>query len=147
MPNELPGETYSRVQCLCQEGDMLADQALFGEAVSKYEEALELLPIPISQWEASTWILTAIGDACFRKKDYQKAVRSLLDTMNCPGAVGNPFIHLRLGQAQLELGNDILAKDELARAYMGGGKEVFHGEDPKYFELVTTTLREPPDGW
>jgi len=132
---------------MCQEGDVLADQALLGEAVSKYEEALGLLPMPISQWEASTWILTAIGDACFHMKDYQKAVRSLLDAMNCPGALGNPFIHLRLGQVQLELGNDILAKDELARAYMGGGKEVFHEEDPKYFELVKTTLRKPPSGW
>jgi hypothetical protein len=25
--------------------------------------------------------------------------------MHCPGAIGNPFIHLRLGQAQFELGN------------------------------------------
>jgi hypothetical protein len=30
---------------------------------------------------------------------------------------------------------------------MGGGKEVFHEEDPKYFELVKTTLRKPPSGW
>ncbi|MGB7380321.1 MAG: hypothetical protein WA959_27700 [Rivularia sp. (in: cyanobacteria)] len=39
--------------------------------------------------------------------------------MHCPGAVGNPFIHLILRQAQFELGNFDRAKDNLARAYMG----------------------------
>jgi hypothetical protein len=45
------------------------------------------------------------------------------------------------------LGNELVALDELARAYMGAGKEIFQGEDPKYFELVKQNLKEPPSGW
>ena len=36
---------------------------------------------------------------------------------------GNPFLRLRLGQVQVELGALDEAADNLTRAYMGGGRE------------------------
>ncbi|SHM03275.1 hypothetical protein SAMN02746009_03838 [Hymenobacter psychrotolerans DSM 18569] len=56
--------------------------------------------------------------------------------MHCPDAIGNPLIHLRLGQVQYEMGNFAKAKDELMRAYMGQGEEIFEGEDEKYFTFL-----------
>ena len=67
--------------------------------------------------------------------------------MHCPGAIGNPFLHLRLGQCQFELGNLDRAADELARAYMGTGIEIFEDEEGKYFEFLKTRLQPPPGGW
>ena len=58
--------------------------------------------------------------------------------MQCPEAIGNPFIHLRLGQAQFELGDKEAAADELMRAYMGAGAEIFAEEAPKYLEYLAT---------
>jgi hypothetical protein len=58
--------------------------------------------------------------------------------MRCPEAIGNPFIHLRLGQTQFELGNKDRAADELMRAYMGAGAEIFAEEAPKYLEFLGT---------
>jgi tetratricopeptide (TPR) repeat protein len=144
---ELPEAIHSQVKALCAEGDAHAEQASYDEAVCKYAVALELLPEPITQWEAATWILTAIGDARFLQKRYDEAIQPLLDAMKCPGAIGSPFVHLRLGQVQFELGNEVLAKDELARAYMGGGKKLFQTEDLKYWEVVTSALKRPPGGW
>jgi hypothetical protein len=63
--------------------------------------------------------------------------------MHCPGDIGNPFLHLRLGQSQLELGNRERAADELARAYMGGGKEIFEQDEPEYFQFLKTVLKKP----
>ena len=65
--------------------------------------------------------------------------------MRCPGAIGNPFIHLRLGQAQFELKNLGRAKDDLARAYMGGGDEIFKDEDRKYLHFIKEILRPRED--
>lgn len=55
--------------------------------------------------------------------------------MHCPNAIGNPFLHLRLGQCQFELEALDRAADELMRAYMGGGAEVFQDQEPKYMRF------------
>lgn len=60
--------------------------------------------------------------------------------MRCPDAMGNPFLHLRLGQCQFELAALDRAADELARAYMGGGPELFSQEDPKYLAFLKTRI-------
>lgn len=67
--------------------------------------------------------------------------------MHCPGAIGNPFLHLRLGQCQLELGNNDQAADELTRAYMAEGTTIFQDEDPKYLAFLKTQLKPPIGDW
>ncbi len=63
--------------------------------------------------------------------------------MHCPNAVGNPFLHLRIGQSALELGHEEEAKEELARALMGAGPEIFEEDDSKYFEYITQFMKPP----
>ena len=70
--------------------------------------------------------------------NYPAALTALEHAMRCPEAIGNPFIHLRLGQTQFELGNKDRAADELMRAYMGAGAEIFAEEAPKYLEFLGT---------
>lgn len=60
--------------------------------------------------------------------------------MRDAGGIGNPFSHLILRQAQFELGDLDRAKENLALAYMGGGKEIFEGDDPKYYEYLINSL-------
>jgi len=138
---ELDEKLYTKIVALCKEGDAFTDTDHLSLALKKYQDALLLLPVPISKWKAATWILTAIGDTLFAMKDYPEALNYLKECMYCPDAIGNPFIHLRLGQVQYELGNLERAKDELARAYMGDGDEIFADEDPKYFQLVKSVLQ------
>jgi hypothetical protein len=64
--------------------------------------AWDLLPEPKTEWEAATWILAAVGDANFLGADYVAGRDNLATAMHCPGAIGNPFMHLRLGQCQFE---------------------------------------------
>lgn len=143
---ELPKEVHAKVTTLSAQGDTLASQTKYRDAIALYVKALGLLPEPKTQWEACTWLLAAIGDTNFLGGHYEQAKNALSDAMHCPGSIGNPFIHLRLGQAQLELGNRERAADELARAYMSAGKDVFAAENPKYFEFLKTFLKPPADG-
>lgn len=144
--DELPYGIHQQIITLSKKGDALASQTLYKEAIAQYTAALELLPHPREKWRACTWLLVAIGDAHFLAKDYRPARVALTDAMHCPDAIGNPFVHLRLGQVQYELGNSAWAADELARAYMGGGKEIFKPEDPKYFAFVKSKLKPPANG-
>lgn len=86
---ELNDEIYNRITQLCEEGDSLAEDEYFDEAVEKYNEALELLPEPVYAWEAATWIFTALGDAYYMNDEYRQAVNSLNEALKCPDGLGN----------------------------------------------------------
>lgn len=146
MSADLPDSVHSKILRLSSEGDALAESRHYEKAIQKYSEALDALPDPRTEWEACTWLLASIGDAHFQAKEFGQARIALTDAMRCPDAIGNPFIHLRLGQSQFELGNLPRANDELARAYMAAGKAIFEDEDPKYFNHLKTVLKPPADG-
>jgi hypothetical protein len=143
---ELPDDVYKSIKELCAAGD-LATESSYSRALDLYLQAWDLVPAPKEQWEAATWILAAIGDANWFLYDFDAGRDNLTLAMKCPGGLGNPFIHLRLGQCQLELGNEERALDELLRAYMGAGAEVFAHEPPKYLEFLKERAQPPVGGW
>lgn len=143
---KIPERDHFEIKELCAEGDVLARMGEFTGAYKNYMKALELVPEPKEEFQATTWILAALGDLYFRARDFKQAAHVLSDAMLCVQAVGNPFLHLRLGQAQFELGEHVRAADELCRAYMGAGKQIFEAEDPKYFEFLKTRISPPSDG-
>jgi tetratricopeptide (TPR) repeat protein len=141
--HELNDETYANIRALCAKGDNLAESRQFELAFANYREALNLVPEPVEDWEATTWILAAIGDVYFLNDMFEKALGSFSDAVRCPGGLGNPFIHLRIGQCWFELGNRDRAVDELTRAYMGAGREIFENADPKYLQFLGTRITPP----
>jgi tetratricopeptide (TPR) repeat protein len=133
-------ETYKQIKLLCTEGDELADQEDYPAALKKFWDAFDLIPEPKTDWEAATWVLAAIGDVNFLNKDYQAGVDNLHTAMHCPNAIGNPFIHLRLGQCLFELQLLEQAANEFTRAYAIDGENIFKGDDPKYFQFLKTRI-------
>ena len=122
----------------CKAGDSLAAAGDHDAAVKEYNQAWKLVPDPKNDWEASTWILAAIADSCFHLGKL-KSARSALDyAMTCPGAIGNPFLHLRRGQILYEQNEPDAAADELMRAFMAEGYEVFENEDEKYLNFLAS---------
>jgi hypothetical protein len=144
---ELADELYKRIKDLCARGDDQASDGSFSDALRCYWAAWDLHPEPRTNWEAATWILAAIGDANFLAGDYSAGRDNLATAMHCPNAIGNPFLHLRLGQCQFELGNLERAADELARAFLLEGKRIFEQDNPKYLEFIKSKLDPPPGGW
>lgn len=142
MSRDLEQELHGRIAELCELGDAHVEAGDLDAAVEKYEEALSLVPRPIERWNVSTWILTALGDALYLGKDHRAARAALDEATRCPRGLDNPFIHLRLGQAELELGNEPRARDELARAYLAASEEIFAGEDPRYLALAKEAARD-----
>jgi tetratricopeptide (TPR) repeat protein len=132
--------THARIAALSEAGDALAYEGSFDAAVEKYHEALRLVPEPHREWEAATWLHVAVGDARFHQKAFELAFRALVEAVHSPGGLGNPFVHLRLGQAALELGDRARARDELIRAYMGAGADIFAEDDPKYFGAIADLM-------
>ena len=101
----------------------------------------ELIPEPKTNWHAATWVLTAIGDTNYMGSDFASGIDNLGKAMECPEAIGNPFIHLRLGQCYFETNNPVQATAEFTRAYAVEGKKIFADEDPKYLEFLSTKIK------
>lgn len=142
---KLPVEIYERIVAIAEQGDALAEQSAYKAAIAKYNEAWQAIPEPKSDWEASTWLLAAIGDACFLGGYYESGLEAFSYALHCPGGFGNPFIHLRLGQCALERGDRELAAEHLCRAYALEGQQIFANDPSKYFEFLMTQI-EPPVG-
>jgi tetratricopeptide (TPR) repeat protein len=137
---ELDENIYEELKTFSNIGDSYAEDGNYADALTEYWKAFDLIPEPKNNWEATTWVLAAIGDANFLGKDYQTGIDNLSNAMHCPEAIGNPFLHLRLGQCQFEIGDLDKAADELTRAYALEGEEMFSEEDPKYLEFLKTRI-------
>ncbi len=139
---ELPVHIHDRITSLCAEGDDLASRSKYGEALRHYQAAWDLLPEPRLEWDAAVWIQTAIADAHFLAGEFSRALDALKAAL-LSGGLGNPFVHLRRGQCLFETGDRDGAVQELTRAYMGAGREIFEPENPKYFETLRGVLKPP----
>ena len=139
--HQLDESVHYSIKLFCEAGDRLAEAEHYEEAIVQYNNTWLLVPDPKNNWEASTWILAAIADAYFLSGFKISARETLEYAMTCPGALGNPFLHLRLGQVLLDDGQEDNAANELMRAYMGGGEEIFELESPKYLDFLRTRAK------
>jgi tetratricopeptide (TPR) repeat protein len=139
---ELPESIYAKIVELSEEGNSLAQRGDAKDAFQKFWAAFDLLPEPKQQWEAATWLLASIGDMLFLAGKFAEALDAFNDAVRCPNGLGQTFVHLRLGQCLLELGSKRKAADELMRAYMAGGREVFARQDGKYLAFLEEVLRQ-----
>ncbi|MDB4292825.1 tetratricopeptide repeat protein [Maribacter sp.] len=91
---------------------------------------------PKTDWEASAWLFTSIGDVFYSGDNLEAAMASYYDALNCPDVMGNAYIHLSLGQVQYELKEHDKSRASFLRAYMLEGDDIFEDEDPKYFDAI-----------
>lgn len=138
--DELDPQVHAAITAFCADGDALADTGDYAGALSVYNQAWALIPEPQNHWNASTWVLAAIGDVCFLGGFPQSARQALDYVMSCPDAIGNPFLHLRRGQVCFDAGELDEAADELTRAYALAGPEIFETEDAKYLTFLRSRI-------
>ncbi|MEW4453811.1 hypothetical protein AB1L30_14145 [Bremerella sp. JC817] len=137
---EMPDEIYDQLNEHCERGEALLAEGDADAALEQYMAAEALIPSPKLNWEAALWVYAAIGDAWFAKQDFDRARQAFSNAVLCPDGLGNPFIHLRLGQCQFEANNLDKAADELTRAYMAEGLAIFDEDDPKYLAFLRTRI-------
>ncbi len=129
-------EIIEKLMALLKKGDHHSFHKRYGEAASHYQEALELLPAPAMQWEASIWVLIALGDTYYHLGEFDKAIRFLDKAQESPRGQRNAFIHLRRGQCFLDLGNHDGAAEELLKVIELDGKDLFYDEDTRFLDFL-----------
>jgi len=137
---DLPDEIHIKIEKCSEEGNAYFESKQFNEALKAYETALQLIPDPKTDWEASTWLYTSIGDVYFSDEDFDKAKISYYNALNCPDGLQNPYINLSLGQTLYELEEFEQSKKFLLMAFMSEGEEIFEDEESKYLEHITDII-------
>lgn len=137
---ELDPALYEKIKEHSDEGERLFYDGRFPEALEEYTKALDLIPEPKQRWEASVWVLAAIGDCYFWLKDFGAALGCFRKLMVEYEEYGNPFTRLRYGECLYETGNEELAREHLLAAYAMEGKELFEECDKKYLSVISGLL-------
>lgn len=139
---ELAGEIYNHILALSEQGDNYAENNEFDAAIDQYQEALNLLPEPKSDWEASTWLYVALGDALFSENRMLEARNAYEAALKSPDGSENPYIWFCLGEVFFSLGDQASAGNNFQMAYQLDGLNIFEGQNPAYLTLIGIELTD-----
>ena len=135
-PDELSEDIQDALEEICDQGNEAMDEGNPAEAIVFFQQALELLPKPVEEWEVYGWLQAALGDAYFALRDYEKAREYFHKAYTFAGPEDvNPFVLLRLGQSYKQLHDEKNATEYLLRAYMLEGEDIFE-EDREDFAFL-----------
>src|SRR5687768_14208685 len=140
-------ELYKAGDRLMRSGDFAAADECFGNAWNRYAEQRKKASDAgiVSNFDArhtptdAFWLLMSGANAQFCAGDFAGCYDTSVTAYDLFGSIGlcagNPFFHLRMGQASYELDTpeereieDGPTLDNLARALICGGIEIFAGE-------------------
>ncbi|HJN77244.1 MAG TPA: hypothetical protein QGF58_25185 [Myxococcota bacterium] len=141
---KLDPSVFALVHQCCETGTDFMREEKPKEAHGAFLGVLELVPKPLGRWNAVGWALVALGHVHVIQGSWTTARQVLSDAMWSPGVFGNPWAHRLKGQVHLALSERDRAIDDLARAYMGAGREVFKGAGPECMALLEQVLE--PEG-
>ena len=136
----LSDEAALEIVALLDEGEELTDAGDYAAAIPLYRAALALVPAPKTAHEAASAVYSALGDVHFLLGQFEECQQHLLNALRCPRAEVDPFLHLRLGQCEFELGHLDRAAEELTRAYKETGGKVFDDKGDKYFTFLKSRM-------
>ena len=137
---ELSKEIFDEITRLSNEGNELLDvQHDTYSAYNVFESALELLPEPANEWEAFSWLQSSMGECKFIEKTYSEAYEHFRQAYNALVLNANAYILLRIGECAFELQLEH-AQEFLLQAYMVAGKDIFNGEDKKYYKAIAAMV-------
>jgi tetratricopeptide (TPR) repeat protein len=136
----IDANVLEKINTLVDEGDDYLNADEFSTALGRYQQATVLIPEPKYRFDIALPVFTAIGEAYLYSGQFAQALDAFKVAMKSPGGIENPLTHLRLGQTHYELGDFDKSADELTRAYMLGGAELFEGEDEKYLSFLSKRI-------
>ncbi len=119
------------------------------DALTAYQAAWSQLQDELTEAQR-VWLLLSIANAALRFGDFEEAFSALSvlpeHYAESGMVVGNPLFHLLVGLSYHGLNeNSDGETDNLARALICGGPEIFSGEDPSHLKRMMKILRPPAE--
>lgn len=126
-----------QVVALCNKALEAQEEERYHASNRDLQKMYELLPEPKSEWKAYTWLISNMADNHFEQEEYAEGFKMFSEVFKLDTtATDNAYLCLRRGQCALEIKNQDVASELLARAFQLEGKELFEDEHLKYLKLV-----------
>lgn len=93
------------------------------------------------------YINIKIGHLYSYINNWDAALKAFGKAIQTENSVGNPLLHLRIGQCGYHLKKKRIYDDNLARALITGGLKVFDNEKNELKAIALSLLDPPGDGW
>ena len=93
------------------------------------------------------YILIRIAHLYINSEMWEDALNIFVKIMKYTNSVGNPLLHLRIGQIGFELKEQNIYEDNLARALIMGELKIFEGENDILKNIALKILKPPAGGW
>jgi hypothetical protein len=155
-------ELRASIEPILTQAEVSAGAHKHADAAAEYAKAWDLIAstkagIKTAGEDYAFWILMNCVNSEWLSGDCDSALEAVsVAHRNLRGKsfgpVGNPFFHLRVGQCLWSLaevsGEDSVTAglDDLARALICGGIEMYNGEQSQFLDAVTAVL-DPPEGF
>lgn len=137
---ELTDDQQLQINNYAEKGNDEMENENYMHAIGWFNKALEVVPAPKDEWEATGWLSASVGDAYFSLENYEEGLNYMNVANRIYGAEEpNPFILLRMGQCYFHLGNEEKAKQYLLGAYMLEGRNLFEYEG-LYFDFLKSKV-------
>lgn len=138
--SEIDDTSFAEITRLSALGNQQLEAGQWRRAIASWQAALDLVPDPKADFEATVWLNASIGDAYLEGEQPQKALHHFEEAYKGLDGHLNPYVLVQLGRILADRGEWDLARDRLMRAYMLEGEEIFAGMEA-YFER----LRRDPE--
>ncbi|GAA1702451.1 tetratricopeptide repeat protein [Propioniferax innocua] len=119
-----------QVQQIVAELQEAMDAERWDDAIGLCQRALGLLGDE-READGSMWFLAHMGDAYMDKGQWAEARDTFFRATQAPGGMENPYVQLRLGECEYELGNTRAAANGLIAARMQV-PDILDEEPPRY---------------
>lgn len=121
---QLSDAIYETLSGLAEQGNIAIDHGEFNEAILLWQEALQLLPEPVAQWQAAFWLYASIAEGYYQLDDFDEAIAALTQALACVEAEENPYPYYMLGKCYWRINHE-RAAEHLLKAYDLGGEGIF----------------------
>ena len=135
LANENPS-LEEKIVALVEQGNEAHNNKKYPSALSNYQQAWDLLPVPKAEWEMlSQWISSAFFYTFFDMQDYINAKNWAEIELEARTSDIDTGPLINLGMAYKELGQDDQAYHFFSKAYQYGKDRAFKERPKKYLDF------------
>jgi tetratricopeptide (TPR) repeat protein len=126
----LPESTFSAIAALMNKAAVEIGRNDYPAALQLYQKAAAAFPPPVEDYTGACFLWYSMAQVHLLMQQETQALTYTAKALGCLDGFNDAKVWYQSGLLQLRLGKLAEAREDLAKAFAGGGKAVFVGAQP-----------------